>query len=225
MHNFSMPCKNILKTYTENGIYHIYNRGVEKRDIFLDEQDYKTFLYFLKQYLLDPNDPQKKTREYKGRTLVRRSFIDRVELLAYCLMPNHFHLLIKQKGENDMTEFIKCLATSYSMYFNDKYKRVGSLFQGRYKAVLVENDDYLLHLSRYIHINPDYKGRTLAEYSWSSYQEYLGIRGTKWVKPEFILNIFSDGTDNEMTGKGVYKEFVEELGYDSKEIIGGLTLE
>jgi len=220
-----MPCKNSRKAYKENGIYHIYNRGVEKRDIFLDDQDYKTFLYFLKEYLLDPNDPQKKSREYKGRTLVRRSFIDRIELLAYCLMPNHFQLLLKQKGENDMTEFMKCLATSYSMYFNDKYERVGSLFQGRYKAVSVENDDYLLHLSRYIHLNSFDKGQALAEYDWSSYQEYLGVRSTKWVKPEFILSIFNGNIGNEMIGKSVYKDFVEDYEYDSREILGGLTLE
>ena len=225
MHNFSMPCKNTLRISKENGIYHVYNRGVEKRDIFLDTQDYKTLLYYLKEYLLHPNDPLKAKNHYKGRTLVRRNFAERIELLAYCLMPNHFHLLLRQLGENDMTEFMKCLGTSYSMYFNDKYKRVGSLFQGRYKAVLVENDDYLLHLSRYIHLNPYCKGLTLAEYDWSSYQEYLGLRGTKWVNPKFILGIFNDNMDSGMIGKQRYKEFVEELEYDSKEMIGSLALE
>lgn len=220
-----MPCKNTIRIYQENGVYHVYNRGVEKRDIFLDDRDYKTFLYFLKEYLLDPNDPLRGNRTGKGRTLVRQSFAGRVELLAYCLMPNHFHLLLRQIGENDIAEFMKCLGTIYTMYFNDRYDRKGSLSQGRYKAILVENDDYLLHLSRYIHLNPSCKGLTLAGYDWSSYQEYLGVRGTKWVKPEFILSIFNDNEDNEMIGKSRYKEFVEELEYDSKEIVGDLALE
>ena len=220
-----MPCKNSRKTYKENGIYHVYNRGVEQRDIFIDNQDYKAFLYYLKEYLLSPDDPAKVNNHYKGRTLVRRSFNNRIELLAYCLMPNHFHLLLKQIGETDMTEFMKCLGTSYSMYFNDKYKRVGSLFQGRYKAALVNSDDYLLHLSRYIHLNPHCKGQALAVYDWSSYQDYLELRGTKWVKPEFILGIFNDNAGNEMIGKSAYKDFVEDYAYDSAEILGNLVLE
>jgi len=220
-----MPCKNILKTYQENGIYHVYNRGVEKRVIFMDTQDYKTFLYFLKEYLIHSDDIARENKSYKGRTFARRSFFGRVELLSYCLMPNHFHLLLRQVGEQDMTEFMKCLSTSYSIYFNNRHKRVGGLFQGRYKAILVNNDEYLLHLSRYIHMNSERKGRTFVEYDWSSYQDYLGLRNTKWVKPEFILGIFNDNMDNEMVGKSAYKDFVEDYAHDSKEILGNLALE
>lgn len=225
-----MPARNIVKQYIENGIYHVYNRGVEKRIIFLDDRDYKTFLYFLKQYLIEENDPAKNLSNYKGRTFARRSFYDRIELLAYCLMPNHFHLLIKQKNKNDLKEFMQCLATSYSLYFNDRYERVGSLFQGRYKAILIKDDGYLLHLSRYIHLNPagNDKGRTfvkLQEYDFSSYQDYVGVRNTKWLKPEFILEYFNGAKDQAIFNSQTYQKFVEEYVFDSKELLGNLTLE
>jgi len=225
-----MPAKNIVKQYVENGVYHVYNRGVEKRTIFLDDRDYKTFLYFLKQYLTEEDDPVKDPTNYKGRTFVRRSFVGRIELLAYCLMPNHFHLLIKQKGENDLKEFMQCLATSYSLYFNDRYERVGSLFQGRYKGVLVRDDNYLLHLSRYIHLNPikDDKGPTfvkMQEYDWSSYQDYFGKRNTKWVKPELILGYFEDNKKQKIIDKSTYQDFVEGYALDSGELLENMTLE
>lgn len=225
-----MPARNIIKQYVENGIYHVYNRGVEKRDIFIDERDYKTFLYFLKQYLIEEKDPIRDKKNYKGRTFVRRSFYERIELLAYCLMPNHFHLLIKQKNKDDLKEFMQCLATSYSLYFNDRYERVGTLFQGRYKAILVKDDNYLLHLSRYIHLNPakDDKGRTFVKlqgYDFSSYQDYIGVRNTKWVKTGFILEYFNDNKEQEIINKSTYRDFVEGYAFDSKEIIGNLALE
>ncbi|MCL5094313.1 MAG: transposase [Patescibacteria group bacterium] len=223
-----MPSRNVLKNYVEGGIYHVYNRGVEKRDIFLDGQDYKTFLYFLKQYLIDENDPLRDTKNYKGRTFVRRSFCGRIELLAYVLMPNHFHLLLKQKGERDIAEFLKCLATSYSLYFNDKYDRVGTLFQGRYKAVLVKDDAYLLHLSRYIHLNPlNNKGPSfvIREYDYSSYQDYLGLRNTKWIKSKLILEMFDQNKDSDLIDKSKYEDFVEDYALDSGKILGDLVLE
>lgn len=228
-----MPSRNILKQYVPEGIYHVYNRGVEKRIIFMDERDYKTFLYFLKQYLLSPDNPKRNTTNYKGRTFVRRSFYGRIELLAYCLMDNHFHIILKQEGEGDMSEFMKCLATSYSIYFNGRHRRVGGLFQGRYKAILVNDDNYLLHLSRYLHLNPlegrDYKGPSFARliyYDFSSYQEYLGLRNSDWVKKDLILNIFyGTGVDT----KNKYRDFVEGQQDSALEstrvVIGDLALE
>lgn len=152
-----MPARNIVKTYIENGYYHAYNRGVEKRNIFLDEQDYSVFLHFLKQYL---SPPQRKGiyLTMTGLDLVRprpiQTLYDEIDLLAYCLIPNHYHLLLEQKTIDGMTKLLRRLCTSYSMYFNKKYDRVGSLFQGTYKAALIDRDEYLLHLSRYIHLNP-----------------------------------------------------------------------
>ncbi len=224
-----MPSKNIIKQYVEGGVYHIYNRGINKEDIFLDNQDYSVFLFFLKLYLDNPEnlknlDPQK--RKY----LSRKNFYKKIDLLCYCLMPNHFHLLIKQIGERDIAEFMKCVVTNFSMYFNNKYERVGTLFQGRYKAVLVKDDSYLLHLSRYIHLNPVAKGLPLGKlvgYSYSSYQNYLDKKNTRWVNPEFILSFFGKDSNIKLERYDLssYQDFVEKYKGDSKEILGDLALD
>ena len=110
------------------------------------------------------------------------------------------------------------------MYFNKKYDRVGSLFQGPYKAVLITEDNYLLHLSRYIHLNPsEYKDRLASEYS--SYADYLGLRKTRWIKPDVVLNFFNKPVAQEFIKINNYKDFVEKYKKDPAEILGNLTLE
>ena len=118
--------------YLQIGIpYHVYNRGNRKNKIFLNVKDYQRFLRKLKEY----------TKKFD------------VSLVCYCLMPNHFHLLLVQKDESAITKFMLSLCTSYSKYFNIKHELVGRLFQARFRAKIVETDEYLLHLSRYIHLN------------------------------------------------------------------------
>jgi len=152
-----MPARNSRKEYLENGYYHIYNRGVEKRIIFLDQQDYSVFLSYLKEYLLPKDekglrnrlfDPSISPRERDKiiKKLNLNNFSNEITLLAYCLMPNHFHFFIKQKSAGSMDKFMNSLGTRYTMYFNKKYKRVGSLYQGVYKAVLVDSDVQFLYL-------------------------------------------------------------------------------
>lgn len=201
-----MPAKNRLKIYLENGYYHLYNRGVEKRQIFVDQQDYAVFLSYLKDYLL-PKDTVELTKKLTNssdssisskekskilRLLRLNNFADEITLLAYCLMPNHFHFLVKQKSAGTIDSFINSLGTRYTMYFNSKYKRVGSLYQGVYKAVLVNSNEQLLQLCHYIHSQTASQGQALKEIKQpSSYPEYLGERKTPWVKPEEILTYFS----------------------------------
>lgn len=200
-----MPAKNSTKLYINNGYYHLYNRGVEKRVIFEDAQDYGVFLSYLKEYLLpkdekmlrkqliDPITSVKK-RDKILKSLRMNNFSNEIILLAYCLMPNHFHLLVKQNSEKAIDTFMNSLCTRYSMYFNRKYKRVGPLYQGVYKAVLIETIEQFLHLSRYIHRNPlSLQGVALQTLSNqpSSYAEYLNLRKTKWVQPQEILEFFS----------------------------------
>ena len=168
-----MPSKNRIKTYTENGYYHLYNRGVDKRIIFQDRDDYTRFLYLLKIYLSPLENLQAEfplLRTY----LINKNLAGQVDLLAYCLMPNHFHLLVHQKNKDGITKLMRQVMTSYSKYFNNRFERIGPLFQDIYKAALVDSDDYLLHLSRYIHLNPLYRGITVDEYICSSYFNYLG---------------------------------------------------
>ncbi|OGY10268.1 MAG: hypothetical protein A3H88_00210 [Candidatus Blackburnbacteria bacterium RIFCSPLOWO2_02_FULL_44_9] len=136
-----MPARNSVKIYVEGGCYHVYNRGVDKRDIYLDDQDYRVFLSFIKQYLspVEPNFTHPLsdvTGFHPVRLRQLKSFYGDVELLAYCLMPNHFHLLLRQATKDGMAEFLRALATSYVMYFNKKYERQGALFQGCIKQLM-----------------------------------------------------------------------------------------
>lgn len=131
-----------------NEYYHIYNRGVEKRNIFLDKKDYFHFLKLL--YVC--NSSKSITLRNIGEQFNRGGTI--VDIGAYCLMPNHFHLLCKEKINSGITMFMKKLLTAYAMYFNKKYKRSGILFQGRFKSEHADDDRYLKYLYSYIHLNP-----------------------------------------------------------------------
>lgn len=203
-----MPAKNRIKQYTQNGYYHIYNRGTEKRKIFLDKQDYNVFISYLKEYLLPKNeqkllerlsDPDitRQERERILRFLRLNNFCDEILLHAYCLMSNHFHFFIKQKSAGTIDKFMNSLGTRYTMYFNKKYKRVGSLYQGVYKAVLIKSDGQFLHLTRYIHAQA-------LPYQPSSYKNYLQNDKSDWIHPEDILKYFS--TKNPRLS---YRSFVE----------------
>ncbi|HUV46562.1 MAG TPA: transposase [Candidatus Bathyarchaeia archaeon] len=219
-----MPRKNVVKIYVEDGYYHLYNRGVEKRVIFSDKRDYKTFLYFLKSYL---TPVPKKIPPFDRRQV--RSLSKDIDLLVYCLMPNHFHLLVKQKSERGITKFMRALCTNYVMYFNQRYQRLGGLFQSAYKAVLVETDEQLLHLSRYIHLNPSEllgKHQLLEDYLYSSYDDYMGKRKTNWLKTETILDYFKTARKTSLNDFLSYQGFVESYKEDEKEFsFKGVTLE
>lgn len=187
-----MPARNVVKVYAEDAYYHVYNRGVSKQKIFLDKQDYLYFLGLLKRYLDQVDRKQKPNRmEYK-------CYADDVELLAYCLMPNHFHLLLYQKTCNGMPDLLKSVSVAYSMYFNRKYKHAGSLFQQRYRAVLIENDAQFAHISRYIHMNP----HSYLRYEWSSIGYYLGEKCADWL------------CTNKTPEVGDYRQFLTE--YESR---------
>src|SRR5690606_22360993 len=130
-----MPSKNTVKEFTKEQYYHVYNRGVEKRAIFLDDEDYTVFLGLIKKYLTGKTDQKKHRHAFD-------SLSGEVQLIAYCLMPNHFHLLLYQKSDDGITKLMRRLTTAYAMYFNNKYNRIGRLFQGTYKAAHVNADDY-----------------------------------------------------------------------------------
>ncbi|MEK7539289.1 MAG: transposase [Patescibacteria group bacterium] len=180
--------------------YHIYNRGNSKQKIFLDKEDYLRFIGLL--YACNQKGNLKVNNLNKGQTLYD---IEREEPLvnigAYCLMPNHFHLLITQSEDNNISNFIQKFSTSYSMYFNKKYKRTGSLFEGKFKSQHINIDQYLKYMFSYIHLNPvkliqkDWKEsgiknkkevvEYLNDYPYSSYLDYIGIQRTQ----NKILNI------------------------------------
>jgi len=231
-----MPARNAIKIYTENGYYHIYNRGVEKRDIFSDKQDYKVFLHFLKRYLTKPSKSP-----YLIQPRWKFDLYDKINLIAYCLMPNHFHLMIKQFTKEAMSEFMRALSNSYIRYFNEKYNRIGVLFQGRYKAVIIDVEPYLLHLTRYIHLNPsglESSGEPgevrpgtgsdlvrVRDYPYSSYAEYLGKQNTDWIHPEEILSFFKTAQRTSLRDCLSYQSFVEDYKEDPKEILSSLAID
>lgn len=205
-----MPTKNSRKVFIEQGYYHLYNRGVAKQDIFREKDDYRVFLRFLKEYLLPQDHPDvKKFQELTPRRHPINCF-EHIKLLAYCLMPNHFHLLVKNLSQRGIERFMRAMGTNYTMYFNRKYERVGPLCQGIYKAVLIETNEQLVYTSKYIHRNPKTislaRVGPLQEYSYSSYPNYLGKRDQDWIDIDEILAFFSNAMPTNS-----YQAFVEEI--------------
>ena len=227
-----MPARDSVKQYVEGGFYHVYNRGVERRRIFLDDQDYRSFLHLLKFYLSQPQGSEDHPlKELTGFVPIRprplTTLYKKVELLCYCLMPNHFHLLLHQLDRDGMEKLLRSLLTTYAMYFNRRYERIGHLFQGTYKAAFVENDNYLLHLSRYIHQNPPLKKGYLDQYPYSSYPNYLWEKESEWLNTDLILSFFARPKIDKLALNGLkgYKQFVEAYRPDPKEIIGKLAID
>lgn len=177
--------------------YHIFNRGNDKRKIFLQPRDYSRFQKTSYYYqFAGPKQRFSNFSKQKIHLFKPSQDTKLVEIICYCLMPNHFHLLIRQLKDGGTANFISQLTNSYTKYFNTKYKRVGGLFQGTFKAVLVKNDEQLIHLTRYIHLNPIVANitKSLDTYPWSSYAEYShgqsGLCSTKEV-----LGLFPSVTD------------------------------
>ena len=176
-------------SFNNDNYYHIFNRGVEKRRIFLSDKDYGRFLNSLKHY-----SQEKGKLSRAALKKVDDKTWNPVEVVAYCLMPNHFHLLIKQVSDSGVSLFMNHLANSYTKYFNTKYKRVGPLFQGAFKSVPIESDEQLIHLSRYIHLNPVVSGlsKDPQDYKWSSVGSYTnGSFTEEFIKPNIVLGQFA----------------------------------
>jgi len=178
--------------FTPGEFYHIYNRGTDKRDIFTTSNDFNRFMVLL--YLCNSLKPVNIELELKkGRSFSELWEIKRenpiVDICAYCLMPNHFHFLIKEVVDGGITKFMGKLSTAYSMYFNKKYNRTGALFEGRFKAKHIDSDNYLKYLLSYIHLNPvkliepEWKESGISDkvaaknylkkYHYSSYMDFL----------------------------------------------------
>lgn len=195
-----MPTRNVVKVYVSDSYYHIYNRGWNLTKIFLDEEDYLYFEQLLSRHLSPKPQQDSKEREYI-------QLYPSIELSAYCLMGNHFHLLVYQREEQAITALMKSLLVSYTIYFNKKYKRRGALFESTYKAVLIHEDIQLMHITRYIHLNHN------AYQTWlhSSYRDYLAIKSEcrEWLHPKSILELFDS--------KAQYEEFVADYEEAQRE--------
>ncbi len=184
--------------------YHIYNRGTEKRKIFTQPRDYKRFLKTFYYYQFLGPKPSFSKFAISDLQIFKPKLNEKiVEIICYCLMPNHFHFLIRQLKDGGITKFMSQISNSYTKYFNTKYTRVGALLQGSFKSVLIESEEQLLHLSRYIHLNPIVSGlvELLDEYTYSSYSEY--VQGVNlYCNLDEILGYFNSNKE--------YIEFVED---------------
>lgn len=182
---YGVPAKHTIREYAPDNYYHVFNRGVAKQRIFLDQADKRYFLQLFDRHL------NQNTKQLNKNGLPYKSFHPHLELMAYCLMSNHFHMLFYLGDDiTGLSECMKSISTSYAMYFNLKYKRVGPVFQGVFKASRITSDKYLLHISRYIHLNP----RHFQTYKFSSYAAYLGEKPPPWLAPKRMLAHF-DGVD------------------------------
>jgi putative transposase len=195
--------------------YHILNRGVNKQLIFHDNADRVRFLFLILYFqspvsFINIGRPVKQFVKHsvfniEKETMQKISKDRFVELTSFCLMPNHFHLIIKEVKENGIARYMQRVLNSYTKYYNTKYQKSGHLFQGPYKAVHVENNKQLLHLSAYIHRNP----RELKEwfkkedtYPWSSYQDFIG-------KNRFEKLLVPDIINGQFENKKEYDDFVK----------------
>lgn len=193
--------------FVNDQFYHIYNRGSEKRTIFENQRDYQRFIKTLKYYQIEGPKPQ--FSKFPSPIIDKLDESKKiVDIITYCLMPNHFHLLLKQIKDHGITEFMGKLSNSYTKYYNTKHNRVGPLFQGEFKAVLIESNEQLVHISRYIHLNPiiSYLVKSLDQYEWSSYMEYMRNSSKGFCSKDIILNQFKNAKN--------YQQFVlDQIGY------------
>ena len=175
--------------FLPNHYYHIYNRGAHKTDIFRDDHDYTFLLKLLKE----------KSKDFD------------ISVIAYCLMSNHYHFLLRQNDDATISQFMQAVFNIYSKAFNRKYELSGTLFEGAFKAILVKQDKYLLHLCRYIHRNPIEADMVIKPEQWhySNYLEFIGKRNGTLVDRDFVQENF--GTPDE------YRSFVMDYTPPEKE--------
>jgi len=199
------------------GIVHVLSRGVDKRKIFLDEQDYFRFVHDLFEF----NDQEwvnnifyrfqrsKQSNDIASHYIEKKPRKLLVDILAFCLMPNHYHLLLTSRIDNGISKFMKKLNMGYAKYFNEKYEREGTLFEGRYKSIPVTREAHFIYIPYYIHLNPldlnfpewrnkeikDYKAAMnfLENYRWSSFPDYIGKKNFPSVTNREFLNEFFGG--------------------------------
>jgi len=199
--------------------YHVYNRGVDKRLIFKRKEDFNRFIESIELFntekpigsIRDTKEAHKKPNDKFPRRPTSGKKL--VEIVAYCINPNHYHFLLKQVSKDGISEFMKRLGGGYTKYFNEKYNRSGALFQGRFKSSHINSDDYLKLLSVYVNLN--YKvhkisGKNL-DFVKSSWEEYMGNKseGNLADGKESILKMFDDNKDYKKFSIRMLKEIIE----------------
>ncbi|HUG71111.1 MAG TPA: transposase [Pirellulaceae bacterium] len=197
--------------------YHVYNRGANRGPIFFQPDHYLFFLRRLRQKLVGEKYNAEDSKSV-GPAAEVSDTSPHVTVVAYCLMPNHYHLLLRVES-NHFSERMQAFGTSYSKAINKQIGRSGTLFEGRFQAKHVDQESYLLHLSRYIHLNPVAARlvRQPAEWEFSSYREYLAIRAGTLPCPQIVLGEFSS--------REHYRRFVESKPSETAASIDHLLFE
>jgi len=207
-----------------NQIYHVINRGIASQPVFLSRNDYLRATEII-SYYQNQNPPLRysfflrlspeRKAEILNQLGSEKKFL--VEIIAYCLMPNHFHFLLKQTKENGISLFLSNITNSYTRYLNTKKERVGPLFQGKFKAIRIETEEQLLHLSRYIHLNP-YSSclvknlDDLFNYPYSSLSEYLNPKNLSFCTKDTILeNLKTNSYKQFVSDQADYQKRLEEI--------------
>ncbi|MBU3910976.1 MAG: transposase [Candidatus Omnitrophica bacterium] len=206
--------------FAPGGIYHIYNRGVDKREVFISESDYIRFLCSLYRFndIAPTSNLHRIAYDVRGLTSNISDKPDKrkrlVNILYYALRPNHFHMTLQELIEKGIEKFMQKIGTGYTMYFNKKNKRSGALFQGTFKAIAIESERYLMEISRYIHLNPlkniepefrekgveniDKAKDFLLHYKWSSFLDYVSIKNFPLlINNEIHKGYFKDASQHK----------------------------
>ena len=204
-----MPSRNVVKIDIPDSYYHVYARGRGRQKIFHDDEDYRVFLNLFKRHLsVEP--------VVDSYGMPYAHLRGELELLCYCLMPNHFHILLYQKTEGTMSRLMRGVIMSYTRYYNKRYETSGSLFETTYKASRISSDEYLLHISRYIHLNPkDWRG-----YAYSSLNYYIHAKEPSWLQTKKILDLHSSRQAYELFVED-YEEYEDGLDNIKHELAGG----
>lgn len=216
-------------------LVHILSRGVDKRKIFMDDQDHLRFIHDLFEFN-DQSSVNNVFHHFYHNDIVSR-YVKKeqrkllVNIHAFCLMPNHYHLLLSTKIENGISYFMKKLNIGYAKYFNQKYERKGALFEGRYKSVPIKNEPHFVHVPYYIHLNPldliepewrrrklkNFQGaiKFLDSYRWSSHLDYLGRKNFPSVtQREFLTEFLSGSEGYKLSIMSWLKDLSEEIFED-----------
>lgn len=205
-----MPHRNLI--LANDNFYHIYNRGVGSIPIFKHKRDYKNFLDLLNYYRYKEPSISYSTykklnlelREAYWKKLISQDIL--VDILVFSLMPNHYHLTLKQNMDNGIRDFISNVQNSHSKTFNLKHQRKGPLYESRFYSKYIETDEQLLHLSRYQHLNPVtgylVEIEQLEDFEWSSHGCYLNTKDLEYINTSLILEL-AGGVEN-------YRKFVED---------------
>ena len=215
--------------FRDGEIYHVFNRGVDRRSVFTNTKEFERAKN-LARFYRHKNTPVRFSQVIQQPQDIRDQILNDlykserlVDILAFCIMPNHFHFLLKQNSKKGIPIFMANFTNAYTKYFNTKHKRFGPLLEGIFKAVFIESDEQLLHVSRYIHLNPATSSiieeSQLSSYGWSSYPEYLFLSQDDIAQKKLILDMFKS------TKK--YQEFVvNQIDYGKQlEAIKHLILE